>query len=52
MSLPYGLIMAYATLDSGSLLPTILVHVIGGLLTEWLAIRRHPEIKVQSKLYH
>jgi membrane protease YdiL (CAAX protease family) len=52
MSLPYGLIMAYATLDSGSLLPTILVHVIGGLLTEWLAIRRHPETKVQSKLYH
>ncbi|MFK8162871.1 MAG: lysostaphin resistance A-like protein [Lewinella sp.] len=52
MSLPYGLIMAYATLDSGSLLPTIFVHVIGGLLTEWLAIRRHPEIKVQSKLYH
>jgi membrane protease YdiL (CAAX protease family) len=52
MSLPYGLIMAYATLESGSLLPTILVHVIGGLLTEWLAIRRHPEIRVQSKLYH
>lgn len=52
MSLPYGLIMAYATLDSGSLLPTILVHVIGGLITEWLAIRRHPEIKVQPKLYH
>lgn len=52
MSLPYGLIMAYVALDCGSLLPTILVQVIGTLVVEWLAIRHHPEIKVQPKLYH
>jgi membrane protease YdiL (CAAX protease family) len=52
MSFPYGLLMAYVTLESGSLWPTIMVHVIGGLVTEWLAIRRHPETKIQSQLYH
>ncbi|MEM9528847.1 MAG: CPBP family intramembrane glutamic endopeptidase [Bacteroidota bacterium] len=51
LSFPFGLIMAYVTLKCGSLLPTVLVHLIGGLITEWAAIRQHPEIKVQQNLY-
>lgn len=50
-SFPYGLILGWATLDSGSLLPTILVHIIGGLATEWMAIYKHPEIRFQKNLY-
>ncbi|PHN00828.1 CPBP family intramembrane glutamic endopeptidase [Flavilitoribacter nigricans] len=49
LSIPYGLIMAYVTLASGSLLPAILVHTIGGLTTEWLAIYKHPELQVRFR---
>jgi len=51
-SFSYGLILGWATLDcSGSLLPTILVQIIGGLATEWMAIAKHPEIRFQKNLY-
>ncbi|MBC6996786.1 CPBP family intramembrane metalloprotease [Neolewinella lacunae] len=50
-SIPYGLIMAYATLESGSLLPTIIVHVVGAWTTEWTALYLHPEVRVQRQLY-
>jgi membrane protease YdiL (CAAX protease family) len=49
--IPYGLVMAYVTLDSGSLLPAILVHIVGGLVNEWVAIAKHPETKFQTYLY-
>ncbi|MCB0628819.1 MAG: CPBP family intramembrane glutamic endopeptidase [Saprospiraceae bacterium] len=51
LSVPFGAITAYVTLDCGSLLPTIFVHVVGGLLTEWIAIRKHPELKFQVRRY-
>lgn len=49
LSIPYGLIAAYVTLDTGSLLPTIFMHAIGGLVTEWLAIYKHPELQFRSR---
>lgn len=47
----YGLGLGYVTLKTGSLLPTIILHITSGFFTEWFAIWRHPEIKVQRKLY-
>jgi hypothetical protein len=51
LSVPFGAITAYVTLDCGSLLPTIFVHVVGGLLSEWIAIRMHPELKFQLRRF-
>lgn len=48
---PYGLVSAYVTLASGSLLPAIILSVVSSLATEWLSIHSHPEIRVQSRLY-
>lgn len=48
-AVPFSAILCYATLDSGgSLIPAILVHFVGGQITEWLAISKHPEIKFET----
>jgi len=48
---PYGLIIAYVTLNCGSLLPAIILHTVTSLATEWLSIYYHPEIRAQRRLY-
>ncbi len=49
--IPFGLLTAYVTLETGSLLPAILIHVVGGLVTEWAAITRHPEMSFKPIRY-
>ncbi len=47
-AVPFSAILCYATLDcDGSLIPAIVVHFVGGQITEWLAISKHPEIKFE-----
>jgi len=43
-AIPLAVLTCYATLDSGSLIPALFLHFVGGQVTEWLAIAKHPEI--------
>lgn len=45
-SIPYGVLAAYITIDTGSILPVIVLHIANAFITEGFSIARHPEIKV------
>lgn len=44
MSIIYGLLAGYIVIDTGSLLPVIVLHLAQALVIEWFSIWRHPEI--------
>ncbi|MEP6795630.1 MAG: CPBP family intramembrane glutamic endopeptidase [Saprospiraceae bacterium] len=43
-SIVYGALACYMVLDTGSILPALILHIISTLSVEWLSIRHHPEM--------
>ncbi len=44
-ALPFGALICYLTIESGSILPAILLHVLQAVSCEWFCIYRNPEMK-------
>ena len=46
ISIPFGLLACFIVIHTESILPVMIIHFINALFSEWLAISRHPEIRV------
>lgn len=44
LSIIYGALSCYMVLDTGSILPGLIIHIVNALSIEWLSIRHHPEM--------
>ncbi len=42
----YGLLSAYITILTGSLLSVLIIHLAFSLFNEWISIHRHPEMRI------
>lgn len=49
LSMPMSTLFCYMTLESGTLLVPILVHIALSLSNEWFSLRNHPDIQVIQK---
>ena len=45
-SIPYGALACYIVLQTGSLLPVMIIHLSNALFNEWISIKKHPEISL------
>jgi membrane protease YdiL (CAAX protease family) len=43
-SIAYGALSCYMVLDTGSIMPGLILHIVNALSIEWLSIRHHPEM--------
>lgn len=43
-SILYGALSCYMVLDTGSILPGLILHIVNALSVEWLSLRHHPEM--------
>ncbi|HZV70759.1 MAG TPA: CPBP family intramembrane glutamic endopeptidase [Saprospiraceae bacterium] len=43
-SIFYGALACYMVLDTGSILPVIILHIVSTLSLEWSSVRHHPEM--------
>ena len=43
-SILYGALSCYMVLDTGSIVPGLVLHIVNALTIEWLSIRYHPEM--------
>ncbi len=43
-SIFYGALSCYMVIDTGSILPGLVLHIVNALSVEWLSLRHHPEM--------
>lgn len=47
-SLPFGILLGYMALTTGSFLGSFIVHSVMALSTEWFSLKYHPEIHLKA----
>lgn len=48
LAIIYNPIACYIAIDTGSILPLIIIHAVNALASEWLSIYHHPEMHVRK----
>lgn len=48
-AIPFGALLCYLAIESGSIWPAVLIHALQAITCEWFCLIRNPEMKFQPK---